>query len=142
MLSARAPPAFHCRLLLLLPSLLTPSRARRRGVRTSPALIDALSGELHAARTLGEVRSGLAALRQRLLTTGVYRDVAVSLQPGAAGGGADVALELDELSYSVSQGFATDAAGTGGMSAVRCVRRRRRRRARARARAAAVLLPT
>ena len=93
------------------------SSAPGKPLRTSPALASALAGaELSSARGPGEVRAAALQLRERLLATGVYSRVEVGAEP-RPDGRADVAVELDELTYSLSQGFSADVGGAGGLSA-------------------------
>ena len=91
------------------------SSAPGKPLRTSPALASALAGaELASARGPGEVRAAALQLRERLLATGVYSRVDVGAEP-RPDGRADVAVELDELTYSLSQGFSADVGGAGGL---------------------------
>jgi hypothetical protein len=85
---------------------------RRKGLRTGAELADNFTAEVQQARTQGQVFHELRQLRDRFMSTGVYRDVQFAEEPAADGsGGRDLVVELDERAYSLSQGATVGVSG-------------------------------
>lgn len=79
-------------------------------MRTTATLLHDFSPELRAAQSVDDIARGADAFRQRLLSTGCFKDVRLSAELGGPAA-YDVRVALDESSFTVNTGASTTASG-------------------------------